>query len=812
MQLSDLLSIILIFLTIAMAIAGWSQYLRLPFTVLLVMAGLAINAISSVIGQASLIAEFRLTPELVLYIFLPSLIFESALSLDSRALLKDLVPVIVMAIPGMLLSAVLVGLGLVLSLQLNWVIALLFGALISATDPVAVIALFKELGVSRRLTVLVEGESLFNDATAIVLFNIVLGFTVLDRYEWSDALSAVIDFVRVFFGGALTGALAGILFSEFMIRIGQGQRSYLLVLSLIMAYLSFIVAERVFHVSGVMSVLSSAISFKIVGLPRLSGDIEPVVDEFWQTVALVFNSLLFILIGLSVDIESLAEYWHPVLWAILAVMIARAVSVYLLMPLTTYLFDLPKINLGSRHIMWWGGLKGGLAFAIVLSLPDSLGDKGLLIELTVGVVLVSLLINASTLRPLIRWLKIDRLNDEEWLELQQGLSQLKHSVDEVLQSFSRMNLLDSDLQSTLAFELHSKLPSNTVRLTDDQRLKQLHLAALQAEKEELDRLHDIGLVNYYTYLNFKDILRKDRAKTLDELLETNTEEGRKNPFLRFEMSMIHFLNEYEWTLNWLVKYQSSRFSNLIRHDIAGVLMAHVALRQIKHADPDLHGEKFETIKKIYQNRLHRRQNRLKRFGELFADFYHQYESRLFQEVALLYSRRLLAEEHEHGKLSSKVFRRLERCLNDAQKQLPPITTRLGLAKRDDWLDSVPLFSGLPKKVLKDLAEHARYISFLPGDTVFNEGDRGDCIYVLVSGRANVFQKDELGQSYHVAELRQGSFIGEHALSAEAVRTASVRAKTYITVLRLSVEQVIGLSKKAPDLANRLRDAEFGHYA
>jgi len=477
--------------------------------------------------------------------------------------------------------------------------------------------------------------------------------------------------------------------------------------------------------------------------------------------------------------------------------------------MTTYCFALPKIKLASQHIMWWGGLKGGLAIAIVLSIPNSVADKQLLTELTLGVVLLSLLVNASTIRPLIRWLKIDRLSDEEWLEFQQGMSQIKSAVEDVLQYFSRLHLLDTDMQSSVVSALQKKLPGKKAELSEDEQLKQIHLHAIHAEEEELLRLHDIGLVNYYTYLNFKDILLKDKAKSVIELITTDTPPTIVNPFLRLEMAVIKSLSQYDWTLGLLVKYQSVRFSNLIRHDIAGVLMAHKALTELKHAEHIMSGEKFAIIRKVYQDRLHRRQGRLRKFGEAFPDFYHQYECRLFQEVALLYSLKLLAEEHERGKLTTKVFRRLERRLQDALKQLPDVTANLSLTNRDNWLDSVPLFSGLPRQVIQKLANSAHYISFLPSDTVFNEGDKGDSVYILVSGTVNVFQRDAQGNSIHIAELRPGIFIGEHALSKHAIRTATVRAKTYVTLLRLTTDEVIELSKASPDLAARLHDVEFG---
>ncbi|MDP2099470.1 MAG: cation:proton antiporter [Methylobacter sp.] len=813
MHLPELLLILLLFLMLAVMVTGLGKYLRLPYTVLLVIIGLGVNLLAPLSPYGTLIAEFRLTHDLVLFVFLPGLIFDSALSLDARALVKDLIPVLVMAIPGMLISAVLVGLGLFFSMNVDLTVALLFGALISATDPVAVIALFKELGVNRRLTVLVEGESLLNDATAIVLFNILLAFIVRGGFLPGDLLTATTDFIKVFFGGIAVGVVLGLMMSELIVRLKHGGNSVVLVATLIMAYLSFIVAEQGFHVSGVMSVLSAALCLSATGLPRLSGHTEQDIREFWTTVVLIFNSLLFIMIGLSVDIGSLLDSWEPVLWAMLAVAVARASSIYGLIPLATFAFSLPKIKLGSQHVMWWGGLKGGLAIAIVFSIPDTVADKQLLTELTLGVVLISLLVNASMLRPLLHWLKVDRLSEDEWLEWQQSKVQLKNSINHVLRNFSNVHLLDGKLQSSVISALRKNLRTGADNLTEEQWLKQVHLQVLQSEEEELNRLNDMGLVNYYNYLNFKDILTKDKSKGIAELIAApSTQQQSKNPFLRFEMAMIKYLSEYAWTLGLLVKYQSSRFSNLIRHDIAGVLLAHEALLKIKQLGQSMPGHKLDALKTIYQTRLNRRQGRLKQLNEVFPDFYQQYEYRLFQEVALLYALEQVTEEHERGKLSTKVFRRLETSLIDAQKQLPTMTASLSLSKRDNWLDSVPLFSGLPQSVIRRLAKNAHYISFLPEDTVFNEGDKGDSVYVLVSGSVNVFKLNKAGDSFHVAELRKGSFIGEHALSARSIRTATVRAKTYITLLRLTADEVVALSQDAPELAMRLRDAEFGHYA
>ena len=817
MPLSDALLIIVILLFLAMAAASLCRHISIPYTVLLVILGLAINLSNPLLPDGFSISHIHLTHELVVFVFLPALIFESALCLDARGLIKNILPILILAIPGLFVSMLLVGMSLWLSLEINLIIALLFGALISATDPVAVVALFKELGVPRRLMLLVEGESLFNDATAIVLFNILLGI-VLSNTLSIDALYPIIpEFLIVFLGGILVGAVLGLMMSELMVRFYHGNDSVAIILSMALAYFSFFIAEHGFHVSGVMSVLTAAICLNITGLMRLSTETSHAVYSTWEVIVLICNSLLFILIGLSVDSAQLIDSWQAMLIAVLAVTIARAVSVYLFVPLTTRCFGLPSVSYGEQHVMWWGGLKGGLAIAIVLSIPDSVVEKQLLIELTIGVVLFSLLINATTVRYLIHGLKIDRLSSNEWAEFQQNRERVKSAVDEILQSFSAMHLLDTHMQNSVEGAFENDLKQVQLELTKEQRLEQVHLSALNAEMSELEYLHEIGIINYYTFLSFKDVLRNDeeRAVNLDSdeinrnvLNSQNIEDYQKNILVRLELFFIRFLSERNWAQGILVNYQEIRFSNRIQHDIAGILMAHGALKIIKENESLLGSDKLREIKELYQNRLRRRQLRLNSFKTIYPEFYQQYEYFLFQKVALKFSLKLINEEYEANKLSAKVYHQLQDCLQTGLKQLPKMKATLRLNRPDDWINKVPLFAGLPEEHLKQLSKNAQYINFLSGDTIFNENDTGHSLYILVSGRLNVFKLNTEGNSEHVAELRKGSFVGEHALLKDAKRSATIRAKTYVTVLRLTADEVIKLSKVLPELQLRLEAAEL----
>jgi monovalent cation:H+ antiporter, CPA1 family len=268
MPLSEIILIIMGLLTVAMIAASICKNLPIPYTVFLVIIGISLGSIVRNSSYAEYVQAFQLTPELVLFLFLPALIFESAFNLDARQLVKDIGPILSLAIPALLVSTGIIGTGLWWLIDMDIFLALLFGALISATDPVAVVALFKELGAPPRLTVLVEGESLLNDATAIVVFNIILGLLISGGFAASDMGLAINEFLQVFIGGVLVGALIGILLSELLFRLKAGLSSYL-VMSIVLAYASFIVAEHILHVSGVMAVLSAAISLSIFGVSRV---------------------------------------------------------------------------------------------------------------------------------------------------------------------------------------------------------------------------------------------------------------------------------------------------------------------------------------------------------------------------------------------------------------------------------------------------------------------------------------------------------------------------------------------------------------
>ena len=492
MPLSELILVIMGLLTVAMIAAAICRNIPVPYTVFLVILGILLGLIARKYPEFEVLLAFQLTPDLVLFLFLPALIFESAIKMDARLLMKDIIPVLVLAIPAMLISAGLIGVGLWMIQDFNIFHALLFGALISATDPVAVIALFKELGAPQRLTILVEGESLLNDATAIVFFNIILGLAITEQFGLSDVGHAVVEFIRVFIGGLLVGAFIGIVLSELLYRIRAGVSSYM-IMSLVLAYSSFAIAEHIFHVSGVMAVVAAAIALGILGVSRIPQAERETVDETWDVIALICNSLLFLLVGISLDLSKLYSHLDSILIAIALVLIARAAGIYSMVPATIKMFKLPHVSMGERHIMWWGGLKGGLAIAIVLSIPVDMPGRESILYTTLGVVLFSLLVNAPTIRPLMKMLGFDKFTNEETAELKHGLIQSQQYAENILESFHGADLIS---RSTLQLiQKKTKKIFNTGEDLSNTLVEKRHvyITALRIEMQELKNGNSDGL-------------------------------------------------------------------------------------------------------------------------------------------------------------------------------------------------------------------------------------------------------------------------------------------------------------------------------
>jgi CPA1 family monovalent cation:H+ antiporter len=386
--------LVLELLLIVSVVAVLVRRFRVPYTVALVVVG-ALLALRSRL-------EISAAPELILSLLLPPLVFEAAFHLNVDAVRRNLGSIVLFAIPGVLLNMAIVGGMVALGAGLPISLALVFGALIAATDPVSVVAIFRRLGVPRRLEVLLEGESLLNDGTAIVLFNLALAAALGGGFTLGGA---VVDFVRVAAGGLLIGLALGWAVSRLIAVIDDHLVET--TLTTVLAFGSYLIAEQL-HVSGVLAVVVAGLVNGNLGPRGMSPTTRIVVLNFWEYVAFLANSAVFMLIGLQIDVEGLLGHGREILWAVAAVLVSRAVVAYGLSWLSG------RMPSTWRHALYWGGLRGGVALALALSLPAALGEgRETLAVMAFGVVLFTLVGQGLTIGPLVRRLGLTRRVEEQ---------------------------------------------------------------------------------------------------------------------------------------------------------------------------------------------------------------------------------------------------------------------------------------------------------------------------------------------------------------------------------------------------------------
>jgi CPA1 family monovalent cation:H+ antiporter len=392
----------LIWLLIAASIiAMLAKRLRVPYSVSLVLGGLLLGAVRlPILSPLQLGSPAHwLTPDLILILFLPALIFEGSIKIDLVDLRRDIVPLLLLAIPGVLTAMVVTGFVVHWALGLPILFALLFGAIISATDPISVLAIFKDLNVPKRLALIIEAESLLNDGTAVVLFEILAVGVVAGTLS---PLRGAFQFVIAVLGGAAIGVASGFLVSKLTARIDDPQVE--ITLTTILAYGCYLLAHHL-NFSGVIATVSAGLVVGNFGAKTgMSEHTRLALQSFWEYVAFVINSLVFLLIGLEVRIGVLVHSWRIILIAIGAVLVARIASVYLLVPASNLMSE--RIPFRWEHIAVWGGLRGSLALAMALSLGVSLPYRDEILVLTFGVVVFSILVQGLTLKPLVQGLKI----------------------------------------------------------------------------------------------------------------------------------------------------------------------------------------------------------------------------------------------------------------------------------------------------------------------------------------------------------------------------------------------------------------------
>jgi len=501
-----------IVLLIGAATRSVSRFVGVPFTILMLIfgavAGLYVRHFTEVHGLFVFLHDpgadqILISPELILFVFLPMLIFESAFSLDAHVFRRSLTNIVLLAGPAIVLAAIATAYFMLWITPTSWEwtlsYALLFGALINATDPIAVVALLRELGISKRLVTLIEGESLLNDGTAIVLFTVFLTMAVtgLAHFSWFEIM---IKFIKVVAGGLLVGWLL----AQFLSRwIGRVFNDPLVEITLMMAlaYLAMIIAEGFLHVSGVMALVVAGLYMGSIGRTRISPEVMHFLYEFWEMMAYIANSLIFFLVGLVITLQ--IKYFRAnelaiALLAYIGIMAIRFAAVFLFRPLFA-VFKNP-ISRSDGLIAAWGGLRGAVSLALALilsqtqSLDPSFRQQALLI--TAVIVLLTIVFNGATMKMLLSWLGLDKpsLATQVTANLARAsvLGNVRKMVNDLSHSANFRNVYWSDVQTEIEAAYQQ-----TVDLCASLQEKIEHTSATEYEAEFWIRVLNIERNAYW---------------------------------------------------------------------------------------------------------------------------------------------------------------------------------------------------------------------------------------------------------------------------------------------------------------------------
>lgn len=412
MDITSVVRLLVLLLLIALIVILVTRHLAIPYTLGLVVVGLLISIVD--VSFFNLLPGIHLRPDVVLFVFLPALLFEGSWVIETAQLRRNWIHIFLLAGPGLLLALVFITVILHFLAGLDWLSAFLLGAILSPTDPVAVLGLFRQLKIDARLSSIIEGESLFNDGVAGALYQVFLAFILLSLQNQPVVglqawLSGLLILVLVAGGGTLIGLAGGFLVSRLVTLIDDPLIET--TITIVTAYGIYLLADAL-HTSGILAVVMAGLLLGTYGRRvGMSERTQEAVDNFWSILAFIANALLFLLVGAQLNpIEFIASasalsLLITAVVTILAVLVARLIVVLILPPITQPLIPpslWPRIPPSWRVVIFWSGLRGALSMALVLALPTNLPSRDVLVTSTYAVVLFTLLVQGFSLRFILK--------------------------------------------------------------------------------------------------------------------------------------------------------------------------------------------------------------------------------------------------------------------------------------------------------------------------------------------------------------------------------------------------------------------------
>jgi CPA1 family monovalent cation:H+ antiporter len=802
-----------------------AQRLGLPDTVLLAalgsLLGLGITLSHTtgvgpghqvILDFLSSLGDLEITSHLFLAVFLPILLFETSIKIDGRALIEDLGPILVMAVVAVIVTTVLAGAAVWAVSDYGIVACMLVAAIIATTDPVAVVAVFREVGAPRRLTTLVEGESLLNDAAAIALFGLLL--QLLLGLQEPHPLELAGSFLWSFAGGAVFGAIAGWLAALSFGRLDDGGPAEM-TLSVALAYLTYAVVEVYFGASGVVAVVLAGLVYGQAGRSRLTAERWHTLVAIWSQVAFWAASLIFVFASMLVP-GTLGEIGTADILLIGALVVgalaARAIVLFGLLPMFRRSDPTRRVTSNQKLVMLWGGLRGAVTLALALGVRDDpfvdAGVTHLVSVLATSFVLFTLLVQATTLRGLIRWLKLDQLSPVELMMRQRALDLTQVEILDELRAVAEVYDIDLAHAEEVS-ELSRKRLATALETADseDMLVEQLTTALATVTQREIELSVDQAASRLLSRAPGQQLISE--ARTLLDALRSGGIQGYRNAarhYGRFDwFTRLAQLLHRRLGLRWLLaRCLARRFELMIARREVLREMQNFSRTRIQSI---FGGRITDTVTKVLDGRLADVLRSLDALKLQYPDYWRDLSGRHMSRVALRLERDGVRRMAADGLLSPEVQRELIHELHAKEREFAAVP-RLDLG-----LEVAALVKRMPILGMLDdrrLAEATRLLKprlALPGERIVHAGRLGDEMYFIASGAVEVVLEGSRPR------LGTGEFFGELGLITRQPRAADVVAISYCQLLVLGREGLISFLKANPDLfdsVKRIASERAGH--
>lgn len=773
-----------------------AQRLKLPFTVVLAAVGVGIGGLMSlaaagyVVGPAAetlrTLRTFNLSSDAFITLFLPVLLFETALAINVRRFMDDVAPILFLAVVAVVVSTFLVGVVLAQVTGVGLITCLVLSAILATTDPAAVIGIFRDIGAPRRLTMLVEGESLLNDAAAIALFGLLLG--MLTGKEDASFWAGFIGFLELFIGGLIVGYIAGRLLCVAVLLLPTFPMAEI-TLTVTFAYASYIIAEQAFGVSGVVAVVTAALVVGSVGRTRISPDSWDALRHVWAQIGFWASCLIFLFAGMLVPPILAGFGWVQALHlAVLvgAALASRALVLFGLLPLLSAAGLAQVVSSRFKTVILWGGLRGALSLVLGLAVSENLdigpADQRFITQLVTAYVLFTLFVNGPTLRPLISLLGLDRLSRIERAMRQRAMAISLTRIRENVATLARDYRIESDV-------------AKRVETLYDERLSQLSYAGSKDPPLSADEALNVGLVILVTreeelyYQHFQEgiisqaiveVLTRRTGRLHDAVRQRGKAgyEAEARRAIGYSGSLLRaiWLQQKIGLHRFLAARLSIRFEALIIHRMVLEELLGFTEQRLAPLLGQRCGEGLKTMLTLRMDLAGKSLAALRlRYPDFAPVLQHQYLGRAALRMEAADYDQMYAE----SLISQEILDDLQRDLDRRRRALDhPPALDLGM-RVDEMVARLPLFDGLSDAERTRLGRLLKPRLALPDEVLVRRGDRGGSMYFIAAGTVEV----QLPDGARV-KLHDGEFFGELALLNREPRSATVRSVGYCQLLEL----------------------------